>query len=314
MSQSNPTALVTGGSGFIGSHLAALLARLGFGVRALVRKLGDHPGLDHPRISLVQGDFGDPETAERACAGAGVVVHSAATLGTDLEEARRVNVHGTAALAAAARRAGCERFVHVSTVSVYDWACGKSVFDESAPLKTEVKPYPHSPAASPYYGLSKAEGERALRAEMEQGLPATIFRLGAVLGLHPTSSWSVLVPGKVRSGEIAAREQEDGILPWTHVANVAHAVRLALGSSAASGQAYNVVDGHATLRRYFGGIRSWFPQAESGQEPAEAKGATAFAAHCPGDKLRYQLDYEPLVTFGEGMEEAARYWRRRLQA
>ena len=236
-----------------------------------------------------------------------LVVHSA-TLGTDPEEARRVT-RGTSAPAAAAGRP----LAPVHARPLLPATARASRCDESAPLKTEVKPYPHSPAASPYYGLSKAEGERALRAEMEQGLPATIFRLGAVLGLHPTSSWSVLVPAKVRSGEIAAREQEDGILPWTHVANVAHSVRLALGSSAAAWQAYNVVDGHATLRRYFGGIRSWFPETDSGREPAEAKAATSFVAHCPGDKLRYQLDYEPLVTFGEGMDEAARYWRRRLR-
>ena len=311
MSQSAPVALVTGGSGFVGSHLADLLARLGYAVRALVRRKGEHPGLGHPRIAQVEGDFVDPETARRACDGAEVVVHSAATLGTDLDDARRVNVGGTGTLAAAARAAGCARFVHISTVSVYDWACGKSVFDESAPLKTEVKPYPHSPAASPYYGLSKAEGERALRSEMDQGLPATILRLGAVLGLHPTSSWSVLVPAKVRDGAISAREMEDGLLPWTHVANVAHVVRLALATPAAAGQAYNVVDGHATLERYFRHLRSWFPERNGERAPVESKPVTAFASHCPGDKLRFQLDYEPLVTFGEGMEEAALYWRRR---
>jgi nucleoside-diphosphate-sugar epimerase len=309
MPPSPPVALITGGSGFVGSHLAGLLARMGYAVRALVRRQGEHPGLGHPRITQLEGDFVDPETARRACDGAEVVVHSAATLGTDLDDARRVNVGGTAGLAAA-RAAGCARFVHISTISVYDWACGKSVFDETAPLKIEVKPYPHSPAASPYYGLSKAEGERALREEMERGLPATIFRLGAVLGLHPTSSWSVLVPAKVRAGEIAASEQEDGVLPWTHAANVSHAVGLAIMAPEASGQAYNVVDGHATLRRYFGEIRCWFPEADRTPAAEGAKAANAFAAHCPGDKLRYQLGYEPLVTFGEGMEEAARYWRR----
>lgn len=315
MSLGGRCALVTGGSGFVGSHIAAALAAVGADVRAVVRRKGDHPGLESPRVQQIEGDFVDPKTARRITKGVDLVVHSAATLGTDLDDARRVNVEGTANLAGAAREAGCKLFVHISTISVYDWSCGKSVFDESAPLKTEVKPYPHSPAASPYYGLSKAEAERALRAEMDRGLRATIFRLGAVFGLHPTSSWSVLVPGKVRSGEISAAEQEDGILPWTHVANVVQALRLALETHGAAGQAYNVVDGHATLRRYFSGIRSWFPELGKEGKAAKAKPVQAFAAHCPGDKLRAALDYEPLVTFGEGMGEAARYWAkaRRLE-
>lgn len=312
MAQSSPVALITGGSGFVGSHLADVLARMGFAVRALVRRRGEHPGLDRPEITQMEGDFVEPVTARRACEGAVIVVHCAATLGTDLEEARRVNVAGTGTLAAAARAAGCGHFLHISTISVYDWACGKSVFDESAPLKTEVKPYPHSPAASPYYGLSKAEGERALRLEMERGLPTTILRLGAVFGLHPTSSWSILVPAKVRAGEISIQEQDDGILPWTHVANVAHAAGLALTSPVARGEAYNVVDGHATLQRYFGHIRGWFPGGETEPVARPPRAVSSFAAHCPGEKIRYQLDYEPLVTFGEGMDEAAHYWRRRV--
>ena len=149
--------LVTGGSGFVGSHLASRLAAAGARVRALVRRRGEYPGLSSSNVSQMEGDFVDPETARRACEGMELVVHSAATIGSDLAEARRVNAGGTAALAAAAREAGCRRFIHVSTISVYDWERGGSVVDETAPLKTIEKAYPHTPAASPHYGLSKAE-------------------------------------------------------------------------------------------------------------------------------------------------------------
>src|SRR5436853_7607314 len=149
--------LVTGCSGFVGGRLAARLAAAGARVRALVRRTGDHPGLSSPDITQMEGDFVDPDTARRACEGMAFVVHSAATIGSDLAEARRVNVTGTAVLAAAAREAGCRRFLHVSTISVYDWERGGSVFDETAPLKAIEKAYAHTPAASPHYGLSKAE-------------------------------------------------------------------------------------------------------------------------------------------------------------
>src|SRR4029079_12274179 len=99
--------LVTGGNGFVGGHLAARLAASGAQVRAIVRRRGDHPGLESAGIVQVEGDFVAPETSRRACEGMELVVHSAATIGQDYAEAERVNVDGTAWLAAAAREAGC---------------------------------------------------------------------------------------------------------------------------------------------------------------------------------------------------------------
>ena len=301
--------LVTGGSGFVGSHLAARLAAAGARVRALVRRAGDHPGLSSPNITQMEGDFVDPETARRACAGMAFVVHSAATIGSDLAEARRVNAGGTAALAAAAREAGCRRFLHISTISVYDWESGGGVFDETAPLKTVEKAYPHTPAAAPYYGLSKAEAERALQAEMERGLAATILRLGAVLGVHPTSSWAILVPAKIREGQVSLAGGSE--LPWTHVENVGHAMELALANPVAAGRAYNVVDGHVPWARYVEDVRSWFPDAPPAPglpaEPSKPQGS--FVSRCSSDRIRSELGYAPIRSYEEGMAEAEAWWR-----
>jgi nucleoside-diphosphate-sugar epimerase len=110
--------LVTGGSGFVGSYMAAGFAAAGARVRAIVRVPGKHPNLDSPHITQVQGDFTDPGTARRACEGQALVIHCAASIGEDLAEGRRVNVAGTGGLAAAAREAGCQRFLHISTLSV----------------------------------------------------------------------------------------------------------------------------------------------------------------------------------------------------
>ena len=306
-------ALVTGGSGFVGSRVAAALAAAGVHVRALVRRPGDHPGLDAPGIEQVIGDFTAPETARRACAGMDVVVHCAATLDDDLAEARRVNVAGTAGLAAAARAAGCRQLVHISTISVYDWESGLPVYTETAPLKTEVKAYPHTPAASPYYGLSKAEGERALAAEMERGLAATILRLGAVLGVHPTSGWGVEVPAKVRAGRVPLQGDGGDLLPWTHADNVCHAIALALANPVSIGRVYNVVDGHVTWRRYVEDVRRWFPDAAPAPViPRDAKGTVI--ARCSGDRLTAELGYAPLRSYEDGMAEAAAWWRSALES
>ncbi len=301
--------LVTGGSGFVGSHLASRLAAAGAEVRALVRRRGDYPGLSLPNVTQMEGDFIDPATARRACEGMAFVVHSAATIGSDLAEARRVNAGGTAALAAAAREAGCRQFVHVSTISVYDWERGGSVVDETAPLKTIEKAYAHTPAASPHYGLTKAEAERALQVEMERGLAATILRLGAVMGVHPTSSWAVLVPAKIREGQVSLAG--GSALPWTHVENVGLAMELALTRPVAIGRAYNVVDGHIPWRRYVEDVRSWFPDAPpvpGADEPEKPEGS--FVGQCSNDRIRAELGYSPLRTYEDGMAEAAAWWAK----
>ncbi|HEX4961827.1 MAG TPA: NAD(P)-dependent oxidoreductase [Thermoanaerobaculia bacterium] len=300
--------LVTGGSGFVGGHLAARLARAGARVRALVRRRGDHPGLSSPNVTQVEGDFVDPDTARRACEGMEIVVHAAATIGSDLADARRVNVTGTSGLAAAAREAGCRQFLHISTLSVYDWESRQGIFDETSPLKTVVKEYAASPAASPYYGLSKAEAERALQTEMERGLAATILRLGAVLGVHPTSSWAVLVPAKIRKGQVSLTAGSS--LPWTHVENVAFAMELALTHPATLGRAYNLSDGDVPWRQYVEDVRSWFPDAPPapGSQEAPGKPQVSFISRSSSKRIRSELGYAPLRSYEDGMAEAKAWW------
>src|SRR6185295_14452944 len=173
------------------------------------------------------------------------------------------------------------------------------------------KPYPHTPAAAPYYGLSKAEAERALQAEMERGLAATILRLGAVLGVHPTSSWAVLVPAKIREGQVSLAG--GSALPWTHVENVGLAMELALANPAAIGRAYNVVDGHVSWRQYVEDVRSWFPDAPPapGEPEAPSGGGGSFVSRCSNDRIRSELGYAPLRSYEEGMAEAEEWWRAR---
>lgn len=303
------TVLVTGGSGFVGSRVAASFAASGVRVRALVRRAGDHPGLGAPGIEQMVGDFTNLETARRGCEGMDAVVHCAASLSGDLGEIRRVNVAGTGGLAAAAQEAGCRRFVHLSTISVYDWERGLAVYDETAPLKSEVKAYPHTPAASAYYGLSKAEGELALRAEMERGLQATILRLGAVLGVHPTSGWGVEVPAKIRQGLVSLKGDGGDVLPWTHADNVCHAIALVLANPAAAGRGYNVLDGNVTWRDYLEEVRGWFPDAPPAPVIPRGPGEGVFVGRCTADRITAELGYKPLRTYADGMAEAAAWWR-----
>ncbi len=74
--------LVTGGSGFVGSRFARWLAGEGAVVTALVRRKGNHPGLESERITQVEGDFTDPATARQVCAGQALVVHAGQAKGS----------------------------------------------------------------------------------------------------------------------------------------------------------------------------------------------------------------------------------------
>jgi nucleoside-diphosphate-sugar epimerase len=317
MDWTDQNVLVTGGTGFIGGSLAGLLATAGARVRAIVRRKGDHPGLAN--VQQMEGDFTDPETARRACEGQAIVIHAAASIAGDREESLRVNAMGTAGLAAAAREAGCVRFVQISTISVYDWEAARAAdpdlapdaeFDETTPRKGGDGSFAHSPAATPWYGITKAEAERALEREMALGLPATIFRLGAVLGAHSSSYWAVKIPTNVRAGLVPLVADGIGPLPWTHIENVGHAIDLAVENSAAIGRTYNLVDGHVTIGRYVEDVRAWFPDALPAPRKDAEEGGT-FAEHCSSERIRRDLGYAPIRTYEEGMAEAAAWWRGR---
>jgi nucleoside-diphosphate-sugar epimerase len=133
------TALVTGATGFVGRHLVEALRARGTHVRALVRS-ADH-GLP-PDVEIAIGDLTVADGAiERAVEGRDVVFHCAGIIGdrVELELGRAVNVEGTRRVARAARAAGVQRFVHVSSVAVYGFAGG--TYDEAAPRVMVGEPY-----------------------------------------------------------------------------------------------------------------------------------------------------------------------------
>jgi nucleoside-diphosphate-sugar epimerase len=145
---SKRTVLVTGGSGFLGSHVVEALLHEGHQVRILDR--AGNPG--HPEFSLV-GDICDPQTCREAMAGIDVLMHLAALYRDDVRPKSlyyKVNVDGTGTLLAAASEAGVSRVVFASSFSVYgldNVAGGEN--SELAPVND--------------YGHSKLAAEKLLR-------------------------------------------------------------------------------------------------------------------------------------------------------
>jgi dihydroflavonol-4-reductase len=172
--------LVTGATGFVGSHLVASLRARGERVRALLQPDSGAAVLEAAGVEIERGDVRDPAAAARAVSGCARVFHLAA-----LTEAKRpsaaqleaVNAGGTANLARAAAEAGVGRFVLASSVGVYGRTTVRGAIDEDTP------PRPDSA-----YGASKLAAERAARgASGHQGLPLVVARLTAVLGPGATS-------------------------------------------------------------------------------------------------------------------------------
>jgi len=166
-------ALVTGGQGFVGSHLCARLVAHGHRVRVLARPSSDLANLSGVDVEVVRGDITQPASLPSAVAGCDVIFHVAGALkGLREQDLFRVNADGTRNLLVAATNASPRpsRFVYVSSVAAAGPSPGGSV------PRTEAMPL--QPLT--WYGHSKLAGENAVRATA--GLEWTIVRPSIVFG------------------------------------------------------------------------------------------------------------------------------------
>ena len=291
--------LLTGATGFVGSRIARRLLDSGAPVRSIVRRAGTDSTLFHPLYEEIVGDFVDPAVAAGAAVGCGHVIHVAATGGPDLEPVRRINVDGTVSMLEAAKAAGASRFIQISTVSVYDLRAVDDV-DEEIPLKS----------GGDHYGFTKAEGDRRVFAAMAGGLPATILRPSAILGFHPTSTWAVVVPERIRDRRIKLLRGGGNTLAFVHVEDLVDAVFLALRNSCSVGGVYNVLDRNGTWLEYTDEVRTWFGTAPLDEVPeAEAASQTYFIGRFKADRLATDLGWRPSRTYAEGMAEGSLQWQ-----
>jgi nucleoside-diphosphate-sugar epimerase len=235
--------LVTGATGFIGGRLARRLARAeGATVTGTGRSLGMARELEAEGIEFVPADLRDAGRIEALLRGRDTVFHAGASLGTDLEEARAVNVAATRLLVRAAGEAGVRRLVHVSSVAVYGDPDRRSV-DESVPLATDA------PAA---YPRTKALGELAAReAAEESGLELVIVRPACVFG--PRSAiWTVAVWRSMRAGAPILVGGGTGPFSGIFVDDLVDLLLLSAVLDSAVGEAFNASDEAVPWSEYAG--------------------------------------------------------------
>jgi nucleoside-diphosphate-sugar epimerase len=165
--------LVTGATGFVGSHLARALAATGHSVRALARPSKRARRLADAGIEVVEGQLTNAGSVESAAQGCDRIFHLAAAfrhVAHSDEHYWRVNVGGTLNVLAAARAHGCERLVHCSTGGVHGHI-DRPPADET---------YRFNPGD--VYQRTKLEAELAVTAAAKEGMPVSIVRPGAIYG------------------------------------------------------------------------------------------------------------------------------------
>jgi nucleoside-diphosphate-sugar epimerase len=218
---------LTGGTGFIGGRVAALLRERGDQVMALARDPGRAGRLQKLGARVVPGDLSDRSELARAMAGCDALVHGAAVYKVGIPARERpamyaANVVGTENALGAALDAGLPRALYVSTVAVFGDTRGQ-VVDETYERPDE--------RYTSYYERTKVEAHRAARRLIDSGLPCVIVQPGAVYGPGDHSAIGKQLTDFVR-GRMPAVPFPDAGFTMCHVDDVARGILLALDRGA----------------------------------------------------------------------------------
>ncbi len=239
------TIFVTGSTGLVGSHAVEEALARGHRVRALVRPTSDTSWLDRWGVEKVVGDLENPEALRQGAEGADWIFNCAAKVGDwgTLAEFRRLNVDALRLLLEAAVAAKVERFVHVSSLGVYE---GRDHFgtDETTP-----------PAADSLdaYTRSKTEAELlALQYQQEKGLPVAVIRPGFIYGERDRTVLPKLLDA-LRKGRFFYFGSGDQALNCIYVKNLVQGLFLAAEVPEAVGEVFNLTDGERVSKKQFVG-------------------------------------------------------------
>ena len=303
--------LVTGGAGFIGSHIAEELVRRGHRVRIVDSLItGKRANIEHiSPVEFIEGDLADLDVARRAVEGCEFVLHQAAIPSvprsvTDPITSHRANVDATVNVLVASRDAGVRRLVFAGSSSVYGDAA-------ALPKHEDMTPNPLSP-----YALQKLVGEQYLRMFTRlYGLETVSIRYFNVFGPRqdPSSPYSGVI--SVFAAALLENRSPDihgdggQTRDFTYVANVVDGVLRACEAPKASGEVINVATGgRISLNDLF----------EEMQRIVGASVTPTYAAPRQGDvrdsqadigKAKAILGYEPIVTFDEGLRRTIDWYR-----
>ncbi|MBN2560552.1 MAG: NAD-dependent epimerase/dehydratase family protein [Phycisphaerae bacterium] len=319
-------ALVTGGTGFVGSHLIEQLRAQGDTVRALVRPGSNRRFVKALGAEVATGDLDGLDSLRAACDGCEVVYHAAARVeivGTEAEF-HRTTVAGTARLITAAAQEGVRRFVHVSSCGVYPPAllATGQVIDESTPVTEPPAWFP--------YGRAKYHAERVVQEKAASEMEWVIVRLGYLYGPRNQTMHSYLEP-VMRDKIMMIIGDGTNEMAMTYVEDAVRAIVLAGQCQRAAGKVLIAAgDERVTQQQYFDALADGFglPHVRkrvsykvaflfgwlgellvhSGPRKAAMRRAAIALTGLPQrlrcDYTRELLGWRPRVRFADGMRKA----------
>lgn len=306
-------ALVTGGAGFIGSHFIRRLLKTAGEIGVLNLDLltyaGDTARLggvgQDGRYKFIRGDICNPKTLKQVFSlGIDTVVHFAAESHVDRSIADaapfiETNVKGASMLLEAARGAGVERFVHISTDEVYG-SIREGRFNERSPLA------PNSP-----YAASKAAAEHLVSAfGRTYGVPYIILRPSNNYGpWQHTEKFIPVVIASALSGRPAPIYGEgSNVREWLYVEDCAEAIVQA-AMKGKTGEVYNIGSGHEMknidVARL---ILSILGKPETLIEHVADRAGHDFRYAMDCTKIQNELGWKPRVPFEEGIRNTVRWY------
>jgi 2-alkyl-3-oxoalkanoate reductase len=224
--------LVTGASGFLGRAVVKKLREQGHRVRVFQRRM---PEKQAEGVEYVFGNLGDPAAVDRAVKGAEIVIHCGAAMKGGWPEHKGGTVIGTQNVIDACRRHKVKQLVHISSMSVFDWAgmSGKGTVDENV----ELEPRADERGA---YTRAKLEAERFVTEAATQGFPCVILRPGQIFGgginlingavaRNAGGRWLVLGDGKLE-------------LPLVYIDDVVDSITAAIDKKLTKGEVIQIID------------------------------------------------------------------------
>lgn len=271
---------VTGVSGTVGDRIAKRFVREGASVRGLIRDEDHVSMLNKLGVEPVFGDITDKSSIRTALEDVDYVVHAAAYLGNDWDLAKAANILGVKNLAEEALSAGVERFVHISTLSVYGEPRASEV-DESSPMASD-----HS---HPYVS-TKAESERLLYSAIDKGLACVILRPGAICA-EQNSHWGDKQIEKMKQVDTVTWLHPENMVPWVHAENLAEMCVIACTHPNAVNQIYHAIDGN--YRESDFRVKIVQAMGKSLQTPDHEPERTIYVC----DKIKEELGYFPVRSF-----------------
>jgi UDP-glucose 4-epimerase len=305
--------LVTGGAGFIGSHLSRRLLELGHQVRVLDDfSTGHRNNLAEieSRIELIEGDICDLATAERAARGAEAVFHLAARASVPRSvefprEANEANVTGTLNMLLAARDAGARRFIYSASSAAY----GDT---PTLPKVESMTPMPLSP-----YAVSKLAAEHycACFAEV-YGLETISLRYFNVFGPRqdPNSAYAAAIPAfvsrMIRGERPIVFGDGEQSRDFCYIENVLSANLLAFEAEKLSGETVNIACGERiTINRIIELINQHLG-TDIQPEYRDPRPGDVLHSLAAIDAAERAIGYKPLVMFAEGLGRSIEWYQQ----